>query len=81
LLANDTDVTNDVQVGLTWSPGASDGGAPVQDYDVYYYVEAEGNFVLLVDNLNAQAYTLTGVTSGATYRFVVTARNSVGDSL
>ena len=30
------DTTTDQQIRFTWQDGATDGGAPVIDYDVYY---------------------------------------------
>ena len=33
-LSDDADITNDMQVGLTWSDGVSNGGTPVIDYQV-----------------------------------------------
>jgi hypothetical protein len=35
-VSDNTAVTNDMQVGLTWVDGVSDGGTPVIDYQVEY---------------------------------------------
>lgn len=35
-LVDEVLVTSDVQIGFSWQDGASDGGAPVIDYTVYY---------------------------------------------
>ena len=35
-IADNTDITNDMQVGLTWSDGASNGDTLVIDYQVQY---------------------------------------------
>jgi hypothetical protein len=78
---NDPLITNENQIGLVWSEGASDGGTVVIDYRITYD-QSIGTYVTLIDGLTANLYT-TGValTSGRTYKFKVESRNTVGYSL
>ena len=45
-LANDASVTTDTVIRFTWSNGASNGGATITDYTVYYD-QGTGTFVEL----------------------------------
>jgi hypothetical protein len=49
-LQNDAAVTDASKIKFTWSQGASNGGVPVIDYDVYYD-QATGSYVLLESNV------------------------------
>ena len=61
--------------------GASDGGTSVIDYTVYYD-QGTDSFVELESGVLTQYYlTTVSLTPGTTYKFKVTARNSVGSSL
>jgi hypothetical protein len=80
-LTNDPSTTIDTVIRFTWSDGASDGGSPVIDYTVYYD-QGSDSFVLLENSVTTQYYQTTVTLSpGTTYKFKVTARNSVGSSL
>jgi hypothetical protein len=80
-LANDPSTTIDTVIRFTWSDGASDGGSPVIDYTVYYD-QGSDSFVLLESSVTTQFYqTTVALSPGTTYKFKVTARNSVGSSL
>jgi hypothetical protein len=80
-LQNDPSTTSDTVIRLTWTQGLSDGSTPVLDYDIYYD-QSTATWVLLEETVLDTSYkTSISLTSGATYAFKVTARNSVGDSL
>ena len=77
-LANDPTTTTDTSIRFTWSDGASDGGTPVIDYAVYYDQDSD-SYVLLDDAVLDKFYvTAVTLTPGVTYKFKVTARNTVG---
>ena len=70
--ANDPAITNEAEIGMTWSPGASDGGTAVLEYRIYFSEESELEDSLLVDELTATSFTTTlDLVSGATYKFKV----------
>jgi hypothetical protein len=78
-LNNDATTTDDIVIRFTWSQGASNGGASVIDYSIFYD-QAVDDFIYL-DTVTTRSY-LTTVTliPGETYKFKVTARNTVGSS-
>ena len=71
----------DARVVLTWSPPASDGGAPITGYQ-YRYVAGSDAFADRWTNLSggagARQVTVSGLTNGTTYRFQVRAENKAG---
>ena len=80
VLSNDPLVTSDTVIRLNWSV-VSDGGTTVIDYAVYYN-QGTNNFVLLKNDVTTQYYQTDFVlVAGQTYKFKVSARNSVGTSL
>lgn len=76
-LANVASITSKSQIGLTWIPATFTGGTPVIDYQLTFSKDT-GAYSVLVSNLLATSYTVTGMTSGSTYNFKVQARNSFG---
>ena len=76
-LANVPAVTTANQVGLTWQEGPYNGGAPVIDYQVSFTEVATNSYTVFSDGLLTTSETVTGLTPGVTYRFVVKARNVV----
>ena len=79
-LINNAELTSNLKIGLTWSNGVSNGGSAVLDYSVYYD-QGTDNFVLLNNAVTSPSYlTTVTLTAGTTYKFKVTARNSVGTS-
>lgn len=78
-LANVPLVTSAYQIGLSWSDGAHDGGSPVLDYRVSFAVQGEANTIFSSGLIN-KFETVTGLTPGVTYQFVVESRNLVGYS-
>jgi hypothetical protein len=80
-LAFNTAVTTASVIGLTWNNGVSTGGSPIIDYRIYYD-QSIGVQKLLATGVIARSYTTTvTLTAGATYRFKIEARNSVGYSV
>ena len=82
-LQNDLSVTTDTVIRFTWLDGISNGGTPVIDFAVYYDEGAGTDSFVLLDGAVTDRFYVTSVTltPGATYRFKVTARNTVGTSL
>jgi hypothetical protein len=79
-IADNTDITNDMQVGLTWSNGASDGDTLVIDYQVQY--KLNDIWTTIATGIQPKYYTTTvALVKGDSYWFRVIARNSVGTSL
>ena len=67
-------------IGLTWSPGAFDGGSTVIDYRVSFD-QSNNNYITLQAGVLTASYSATGLTGGSTYKFKIEARNTVGYSL
>jgi hypothetical protein len=65
-------------LGLTWSAGASNGGASVTEYRVNY-AEQGGSYSVLASTANTY-YEVTALTSGTTYEFKIEAKNEYGYS-
>ncbi|MGL4998048.1 MAG: fibronectin type III domain-containing protein [Cetobacterium sp.] len=62
------------RVSLSWAAPSSDGGSAVTSYNVYY---SNGTYI---GNTASTSYTVTGLTAGTSYSFVVRARNAVTDA-
>jgi hypothetical protein len=77
-LAEDTSKRDPTTLGLTWSEGASNGGASVTEYRINY-AEQGGSFSILATTAN-NYYDVTSLTSGTTYDFKVEAKNEYGYS-
>jgi Fibronectin type III domain len=75
-----TDTPGRSEMGLTWTAPDSDGGSPVTGYDVYQGTAAGGESKVPVVIAASTSVTVTGLTSGTSYYFVVTAVNAVGES-
>ena len=71
----------DGRVVLTWSPPATDGGAPITGYQ-YRYVAGSDPFADQWTNLSggagAREVAVSGLTNGTRYRFQVRAENKAG---
>lgn len=79
-LSNDATVTGATQIKITWSPGFTNGGSPVIDYQVYYTLELEV-FSTPVEGVLTEYYTTTDLLqAGSNYKFKVTSRTAVGYS-
>ena len=69
------------QVGLSWAAPVSDGGLPVFGYDVYEGTSSAAVSTLVTDApVPGTSYTVSGLASGVTYYFDVTAVNRAGQS-
>jgi len=69
-----TPSAGDAQVDLSWN---SVSGA---DYYNVKYGTAPGAYGTTIPSINTTNYTVTGLTNGSTYYFIVTAKNAVGES-
>ena len=70
------------QVGLSWTAPVSDGGLPVFGYDVYEGTSSGAEPTLVTDSpVAGTSYTVSGLASGVTYYFDVTAVNRAGQSI
>ena len=78
-LANNAAVTSASQIGLTWSEGPEDGGSGVIDYRISYAPETETVYTTK-DSITTESSTITGLTTGVTYKIKVQARNIYGFS-
>jgi fibronectin type 3 domain-containing protein len=65
-------------ISLSWSPPASNGGAPISGY-VIYRGATPGSEVRLTSVGSVTSYKDTSVTRGATYYYEVAAVNSAGE--
>lgn len=79
VMAPPVGVPGDGSVTLSWSPPASDGGAPITSYRV---VTLQGSQVQSTQDFDASTTTrtITGLTNGTPYRFQVGALNAAGIS-
>ncbi len=74
-----TATAGELDMTLSWSTPASDGGAAITDYVVQYQVTGAGSWSTFSDGSStATTATLTGLTLGTGYDFQVAAVNSVG---
>jgi hypothetical protein len=71
-----TAVAGDGQAMLTWS-----GAANAWGYNVKGSATDGGPYTVLVTNLQATAFTCSGLTNGTLYYFVVPATNALGESV
>jgi hypothetical protein len=79
-LLNDASVTSTTQIKFAWSNGASNGGQSIVDYRITYD-QSTGNYVTLATGVTERfTTTVVPITAGASYKFKVEARNSVGYS-
>jgi hypothetical protein len=74
-LANNAAVTTATQIGLTWSAGAENGGAPVIDYRLTFD-QGTGTWVTYASGIQTTQITVMSLSPGNTYAFRVEARNS-----
>jgi hypothetical protein len=79
-LANDVSVTTEATIGLTWSPGDSNGGTPIIDYKLWYALVGD-EYQVLEASLTTTTYA-TSVTlqSGSSYKFKVQVQTLYGYS-
>ncbi len=63
---------------LTWNAPSIDGGFPITNYEIYRGTSS-GGLSLLIEIGNLLYYNDTTVTSGNTYYYQVSAKNSIGE--
>ena len=78
-LANNPLQTAATQISISWNPGATNGGASVEDYKISFD-QGTNNFVPLASGVATTSYLVTGLIAGTTYKFKVQSRNSYGYS-
>ena len=74
-------VTTAYQIGISWTAGAYNGGSQVLDYVVSFKEQSAVSYTIFQSGLTQTSVTVTSLTPGTTYRFVVQARNIVGLSV
>jgi len=79
-LANDAEVTSAYQVGLSWNEGVYNGGSSVIDYQVSFAEVTSSEYAIFASGIITTSITVTSLTPGVTYKFVVKARNVIGFS-
>lgn len=71
-------ITDNTKIGLSWEDG-KDGGAAIQNYDIFYAKKDESTFKLMESKYASKSYTTRlALTEGQGYKFKVAARNIVG---
>lgn len=68
---------SDGSVALSWSPPASDGGSPIESYNVYR--SDVGSSPLATLSASTTTYTDATVSNGDSYTYTVTATNAAGE--
>ena len=64
---------------MTWSDGTSNGGTSIINYRISRSVSG-GSYSVIAVGVTSKSYTVTGLTIGTQYAFIVEAQNSVGFS-
>jgi len=80
LLKNVPSITTGYQVGLSWTEGDYNGGSPVIDYQVSIANENSPIFNIFASKITTTYFTVTDITPGIIYYFLVQSRNLVGYS-
>lgn len=79
-LENVPAITTATQIGLQWSPGASNGGSAILDYRLSYD-QSVGTWVVLEETIAGTSYTTSvELLADRIYVFKVETRNVVGYS-
>lgn len=73
-------ITTAYQIGLEWTEGAYNGASPVIDYQVSYKAEGETDYSIYMSGITTTDLTVTSLTPGVIYTFVVQARNVINFS-
>ena len=76
-LTRDDANTSKTQVAFTWSAPTDNGGVAVIDYSISWD-QGTSTYVSLATGVTLSTYLKTGLTAGTTYKFKVSARNSIG---
>ncbi len=71
----------DAQASLTWNAGAA-GASAVSDYTVWYRAVGDSDYTRFIEPVSTdRSATVTGLTNGTEYTFIVYAVNAQGTSL
>jgi hypothetical protein len=70
-------VTTATQIGLTWAEGPYNGGSPIIDYQVSYREVSSSDYIVFTSVFTSTSGTITGLTAGLSYDFVVKSRNII----
>ena len=73
---NLTPTAGDAQVSLSWSAPTNNGGEAITGYTVKY----SNGTAIATTGAGTTSYTVTALTNGTSYTFMVTANNNVGSS-
>lgn len=82
LLKNEAGITLATQIGLSWTIGVKDGGAPVEDYRVTMYDPEKSEYRIIQSGIliPLTSFTATGLKAGLVYKFKVQSQNDYGYS-
>jgi titin len=73
-----TATPGDTQIGLAWTPPASDGGSPILEYAVAYRTSPDGIWQVVNTDSPDWRYTVQGLVNGQAYDAKVAAVNGLG---
>jgi len=73
-------VISSTQINLSWNPPTNDGGKPVTGYKIEVRTGTDPYSVLTPNSGKSTSYSHTGLVSGTTYTYKVSAINSIGTS-
>lgn len=81
-VADRPEITTAYQIGLIWTEGAYNGGTHVIDFKIRYKMTggSDAAYVTFADNHAPTTITVTGLTPGTIYDFVILARNVINYS-
>lgn len=71
-LTNNVEITNAYEIGLLWQEGINNGGTEVLDFRIWYTLESDDLYEILVSSLLVEYYTTIDVlVPGENYKFKV----------
>ncbi|ETE69094.1 Pikachurin, partial [Ophiophagus hannah] len=75
-------VVSDSEVALSWKPGPSEGGSPIEYYTVEFIrPDLDTNWTAIREQIQMDSMILKGLTPNDKYQFAIRATNSYGPSL
>jgi hypothetical protein len=70
--ANNAEVTNAYEIGMTWQEGVNNGGTDLLDYRIWYTLQSADSYQVLIDSLLYEYYTtIVELQDGENYKFKV----------